>query len=125
MLKVYTGKPITYLNLPLILDYAKNPVAEIVTEPHLADYFLIPYNFTHVQYEDDYLDYFLNLARRADKKIIVFWFGDSSGRIYWPDAIVFRTSQYKSVLRPNEIIMPTVVDDLGTRYGFETRLKAA
>jgi len=125
MLKVYAGKTIS--GLPQVLDYANVPVVQFVNTINEADYLLIPHNWTHVDRNVEFVKQYIH----SDKKTIIFWFGDSINPVIlpptmatsFPNAIIFRTSEYKSKMEHNEIIMPTVVEDLGTKYGFESRLK--
>lgn len=117
MLKVWTGKKIH--GLPEVLAYSSTQVVEEVASAEEADYLLIPHNWTHVRDNTAYLKQFEQIG----KKSIVFWLGDGSEKVRWPNTIVFRTSGYKSDLASNEIIMPTVVEDLGAKYNITTRAK--
>jgi len=117
MLKVFVGKKI--IGLPLVLAYSKERVVEEVASIEEAEYLLIPHNWTHVKQNPG----FLKQYEYPTKHTAIFCIGDSDEPVNFPNSIVFRTSQYKSAQLPNEIIMPTVVEDLGTKYGITTRAK--
>ncbi len=139
MLKVFIGQPIPNLPITEILRpnlnveksdrwteryvELKKPVLELAQNPEEADFLLIPHNFNLVKDKSIYLDSFELLAKKHNKKIIVFLPGDSSEEVRLNDCIVFRNSQYKSVLKNNEIILPGYVEDLGTNIILEPRVK--
>ncbi|MBI2482126.1 MAG: exostosin family protein [Candidatus Vogelbacteria bacterium] len=130
MLKVYTGKPL--FDQPHIEALYPNwgrrsstrwsdqafkcltePVVEVVSDPTLADYLLLPHNWNLVKNNKDYLADWENLIKSSGKKIIVFNPGDDGEPVKLKNAIIFRHSQYQSSLLSNEIIMPGYVEDLG------------
>ncbi|HEY4504984.1 MAG TPA: exostosin family protein [Candidatus Paceibacterota bacterium] len=130
--KVYIGQflaekksylPILYPNLGrqhkpgrLFLDKAYDvlgkPVVDIVTDPALCDFFLLPYDFFNVEKFDKYLREFGALARKHNKKILIFDFSDFDKQIDIPNSIQFRVSLYESSKREGEIVMPPFVENL-------------
>jgi hypothetical protein len=97
---------------PDAFSFVREPFFEIVSEPALADFFLIPYNFFHIKDRHEIINYFDDLARSYEKKILIFALGDSSEFVSVSNSIVFRTSQYRSVIKTNEIIIPAFVPDM-------------
>ena len=83
----------------------------LVDTPEESDYLLIPYNYFSIK-DREYVNVFVELSRKLNKKIIIFSYGDSSQSIDVPNCIVFRSSQYRSDKKQNEIIMPAIADDL-------------
>lgn len=83
----------------------------LVEKPEEADYFLIPHNYFSIK-DKGYVNVFIDLSNKYNKKIIVFSYGDKNDSIDIPNSIVFRSSQYKTDLKKNEIIMPAIADDL-------------
>ena len=65
------------------------------------------------------------LSRKYKKKIILFAEGDSDREILIPNAIIFRTSQYRYKKKKNEIMMPTQIfsDDILNNEKFVLRSK--
>ena len=144
MKKVYTGKllsntqhiPLLYPNLGLQtrppalffdvfsgLTNKNNSVVEIVDNVEKADYLLIPHNYSKIKLKKLYIENFVRLSRQYNKKIIIFAYGDYSGRVNIPNSIIFRSSEYRSELTDNEIIIPAYSEDLGELYGFDLRNK--
>ncbi len=97
-------------------DKFKNLV-EFVQSPEKADYFLMPHNYFSVWKNKNYLNHNENFAKKYNKKIIIFAYGDRNSEVKIKNSIVLRTSQYKSQLRKNEIIIPPFVEDLGIVNG--------
>lgn len=102
-----------------------DPVVEIVESPEDADYFCIPHNYNYVKNNADYLSEFALLGLKHEKKILVFFPGDSDVEVPIPGSIVFRNSQYRHKLKDNEIVMPAYAVDLGKKYGLAERRKEA
>ncbi|KKR18935.1 MAG: hypothetical protein UT49_C0005G0001, partial [Parcubacteria group bacterium GW2011_GWF1_39_37] len=82
-------------------------VVEVVSVPEEADFFLLPHNYNHLLNEGEH---------------VTFFPGDSDAHLQFSNAVVFRNSQYKSRLLPNEIILPGYVEDLGSG-GISPKLK--
>ncbi len=140
MLKVFIGQPIP--NLPIAdvirpnfgavgLDrwterhvQLNTPVLELVKTPEEADFLLITHNYNAVCGNAEYLRSFKTLSRKLNKKVIVFFPGDSSQEVPIENAIVFRNSQYRSTLKKNEIILPGFVEDLGANLELKPRMKS-
>src|SRR2546427_3210691 len=59
---------------------------------------------------------FLELARRARKPTVIFFWSDSDEAIRYRNTVVFRTSLYRSRRRRNEFAMPAWSEDFVTRY---------
>lgn len=59
---------------------------------------------------------FAELAKRAGKKVAIFFKSDSDEAVPIENAIVFRTSYYRSRRRPNEFAMPAWCDDFMGKY---------
>src|SRR5256884_5977564 len=59
---------------------------------------------------------FLELARRARKPTVIFFWSDSDKEIPYDDTLVFRTSCYRSRQRRNEFAMPAWSEDFVLRY---------
>lgn len=83
----------------------------MVNNPLEADYFLIPHNYFSLK-DKSYIDSFIDLSKKYNKKIIVFSYGDISEKINIPNSIIFRSSLYKSEMQINEVVMPAIADDL-------------
>jgi len=88
------------------------PLLTVTDDPMKADVLLLPHNFPTVRNEEQYLKKVEALSRSTGKRIIVFWHGDGTNPVPFTNALVFRTSQYRSRLRPNEVIMPAYTEDL-------------
>ncbi len=106
-----------------VQDYFSEALVEVVSDPALADYLLLPYLYNQAKKDPVYLVEFEALAKQHHKSIIVVYPGDSSEAVTLKHAIVFRNSQYQSQLRPNEIIMPALADDLGLNQTLAPRQK--
>jgi hypothetical protein len=98
-------------------------IFETANFSHESDYLLIPHNWSHIKNNFDYIRDCERESERLEKKIIVFEYSDSHDPVTVKNAIVFRSSQYRSLLGKNEIIMPAYVEDLG-RNGIITRHKS-
>jgi hypothetical protein len=130
MMRVYTrrlpGVPIIPLLYPnfgkeerdaiLFMNNAfrdiQDPFVQITEDPAKADYLLLAHNFSTLRKRHDYVADFEALSKKHHKKIIVFWHGDRSDRVPLSNAVVFRTSLYGQVKRPEEIAMPAYSEDL-------------
>ncbi|MDD5041375.1 MAG: exostosin family protein [Candidatus Peribacteraceae bacterium] len=88
------------------------PLVEVVTDPAQADVHLLPHHYPLVARNTDYLGRCRRTAKRHNKRIVVFWNGDSTGPVALENAVVFRTSQYDSKMRNGEHIMPAYAEDL-------------
>jgi hypothetical protein len=59
---------------------------------------------------------FLDLARRAHKPTVIFFWSDSVEEVPYDNTVVFRTSFYRSRQRRNEFAMPAWSEDFIARY---------
>ncbi|MCK6462533.1 MAG: exostosin family protein [Candidatus Pacebacteria bacterium] len=142
MIKVWTDVPLPLSYMPLLypnwgvqtkdahLFFSKKafahfskPFVEIAEDPASADFLLIPHNFPLVRERKEYLDNFARLSKKHNKKIIIFVYGDSMEKVCVENAVVFRTSRYKSEKEKNEIMMPPFVEDLTGEFEFQPRMK--
>lgn len=96
-------------------------LVDIVKRPEEADYLLMPHNYFSVFKNKKYLDLSENLSLKYNKKIIIFAYGDRDNEIKVNNSIILRTSQYKSKLLKNEIIIPAFVEDLDSDYKVKFR----
>lgn len=144
MISVFIGKPIPGLpHLPLLypnLGFLKagnalfkqgafvlfsDPFVRIVASPQDADFFLLPHNFFRIfPTHKKYVLQLSTLARSHRKPLILFVENDFSAHIRIPHTIVFRVSQYRASILPNEIIMPPYVEDLSLATPITFREKA-
>ena len=88
------------------------PFVDLVDTPEEADYILLPHNYPSLKSHQSYIKQQADLAKKVGKKLIVFWHGDSDAEVPYENAVVFRTSQYRSALRSNELMMPAYAEDL-------------
>ncbi len=95
-------------------------VSDSVSE---SDLILVPHDFSCLKNDLNYLDEIIKLGKKHNKKIVLFYYSDSSSDINLDDAIVIRSSRYASDLRGNEIIMPAYVEALHERYALTCREK--
>jgi len=100
-----------------------DPLVTIVQRPEEADVLLLAHNFPLVANRRAYLDQYAELSRHLNKRIVVFWHGDGTGPVSLPNARVFRTSQYLSQLRPQDVMMPAYAEDLARSVPLELRIK--
>jgi Exostosin family len=59
---------------------------------------------------------FVEAADRANKRVVLFFWSDSDADVAYPQAVVFRTSLYRSRRRHNEFAMPSWSEDFVQRY---------
>lgn len=64
----------------------------------------------------DRAEQFVGHARQAGKPIIIFFWSDSVEDVPYCDAVVFRTSFYRSRRKPNEFAMPAWSEDFVGKY---------
>lgn len=88
------------------------PYVQQVNNPEQADYILLPHNYSSLQKHVECIDHHFDLAKTHQKKLLLFWHGDSDRQINDNDCVVVRTSQYRYKLRSNELIMPAYAEDL-------------
>lgn len=83
----------------------------IVSDPSRADFLLLPHNYFLLRKlkgndANGCVSNLVALARKHEKKILVFGMADSDEHIDIPHSVIFRYSQYGYRKRENEIIMP-------------------
>lgn len=78
----------------------------LTDDPQSADYFLLPYEFSFLKNDMIKSEQLEELAKKHNKKIIVFFNSDSDQDIPVENAIVFRTSFFKSSRKANEFAFP-------------------
>ncbi|HVZ76253.1 MAG TPA: exostosin family protein [Candidatus Paceibacterota bacterium] len=93
--------------------------------PEEADYILAPHAVRRMdekgrKYADDVRAY----ARTYGKELIIFTGGDLQHDVFIDGAIVLKGSQYRPLLRSNEILVPPFVEDLGDAQPIELRRKS-
>lgn len=86
-----------------------------------AAYVLIPHDYGVLS--KSYLAACLAEAKTSGKRTILFSFQDDPAPLVFPDTLIFRPSAYKSRLSPNEIVLPGLVEDLGSEHGYTPILK--
>ena len=133
--KIYTGEPISGLKVfPIlnrqlglapytggkpfrgIFDEMDFGFLERVLQPEDADFLVIPHYFSSVKDKKAYIQEFVELSKKYNKKIIVFAYGDAVVRVPLPNAIVFRYGHYKNEIQKNEILGPCQVYDSATLH---------
>lgn len=83
-----------------------------------SDYVLLPQAVRSFSGETkEYVNSQIDFAKKYGKQLIVFVGGDISHSVLIPGALVFKGSQYESLLQKNEFIVPPYVEDLGQEYG--------
>jgi len=135
MKKIYIGQllpkkahlPILYPNLGaidrpsrLFFNYASafsEKFFELCADPAHADFLMIPHDYFYISSDRSYVDSFVALAKKHSKTILIFDHSDLDLDIdvdiqY---SIVFRVARYRHQLKPNEIIMPPIIEDLGAQ----------
>ncbi len=95
-----------------VFDDFKEPVFDLVTDITRSDFILIPHNYFLVKDNKEYLEEIAALSRSSSKKILLFAIGDSYESIDMPNIIILRMSQYGTLKRKNEIIIPAYAADL-------------
>ncbi len=104
-----------YRNAPFLkraFSEIKEQFVERVQDPQEADFIVLPYLYEHLFERQSYIAEVRAFAQKHEKKLLVFTATDYPFDISWPEALVFRTSAYRSALKQNEFITPPVVEDL-------------
>lgn len=85
--------------------------------PKEADYILLPHNYWHVsRAHDSYIERFVRIAREAKKPLLIDARSDIEQKVTVPGSVVLKIAQYRFKLQPEEVIVPTYVDDLLEHY---------
>lgn len=94
-----------------------NPFVLRVDDPAMADAILLPHDILQLKKHSQYITIHHDIARKFNKKLIIFQYGDVDKSIKNQNVILFLTSQYKTKKLDSEIIMPGYVADLGKLNG--------
>ena len=131
--KIYTGDPISGLKIfPIlnrqlglppytggkpfrgIFDEMDFSFLERVFLPEDADFLVIPHYFSSIKDKKEYLQAFVELSKKYNKKITVFAYGDAEVKVSLPNATIFRYAHYRNEIQKNEIVGPCQVYDSAT-----------
>jgi hypothetical protein len=107
-----------------VFDDFNEKIVEVVDDPAQCDFILIPHSIFRVSKNKEYVDGLIKISKDFSKKIIIFAIGDSTEVVDIPNSIVIRTSQYKSLKKDNEIIVPAYATDLSYEKPIEYRNKS-
>lgn len=116
-----TGPDVLFKQLPE--DFELNAYT-ITQSPQDADFFIIPQAIKKITPEwKVYADSVFGLAKRYNKKTILFLTGDLCHEVHIdePNVIVFKGSEYAHAIRDNEVVFAPFVEDLGGIYGYAPR----
>lgn len=90
-----------------------------MTQLHEADAAILPADWRHVLKNEKAKGLaleFVEMARQARKPIVVFFWSDTDEMVPIENAVVFRTSFYRSRKRSNEFAMPAFSQDFAEKY---------
>lgn len=97
---------------------------EIVTDPKEADFILVPHYVKECSEQTKkHIAEVVLFAKNNNKTACVFLSGDYADKVWFPDIVIFKATQYRHQKRENEIIMPPVSEDLARIFGVQKRLK--
>ncbi len=96
-------------------------LVEFVKNSSDFDYLMLPHDYFHIYKNKKYIKQINDIVSRYQKKVIVFAYGNKTSKIDIDNSIVLRTSQYKSLKKDHEIIVPPFVEDLGLKFGFNNK----
>lgn len=89
----------------------------LVDEVRDADLTFLPYNYWFLKRRDPrFLNKLIEGLLALKKPILIDAYGDSMDQIDVPQSFILRLGQYRSRLKPNDIIMPTFTEDLLESY---------
>jgi len=98
---------------------------EVVTDPKEADFILVPHYVKECSEETKkQIAKVVLFAKQHNKTACVFLSGDYADKVWFPDVIILKATQYRYQKRENEIIMPPVSEDLARIFGFKKRSKS-
>lgn len=103
-----------------VMEQYQTPFFTIADTPGEANFFAVPFEYFFAQKEcPAYLARVFASAKAVQKKVLLF---DYTDYVDWTPplpshTVLFRVSAYRHHKRPNELIMPYFVEDLGSRYG--------
>lgn len=84
-----------------------------------ADLAVLPFSFEHIYSKKDLMDLALQFSKMAceeNKKIAIFYWSDWDYTVPIDNAVIFRTSLYRSIRKPYEFSMPAWSEDLLEKY---------
>ncbi len=92
--------------------------------PEEADVIVLPHNFLRLDGAvSEYITRYADLGEKLHTPVILFSLGDHSDSLQFDSRVkVLRLSVYRSRMQPNDIIMPTLTEDVGAEH-FELRAK--
>jgi hypothetical protein len=90
----------------------------------ICDVVLIPHDYTYIKTRENYIEEIISQAKQNKKKVILFYYSDSSEDVFLDNVIIVRSSKYASELRDNEILMPAYVESLHDTYQTNNRNKS-
>lgn len=100
----------------LFQTFSTSAIRSLITEvvkPEEAEYILVPHNYSKIAHQEEYKKECERLSREHNVPLMVVAYGDSHTSTTFSNAIVFRSSQYQNLQKPNEIIMPAYIEDIG------------
>lgn len=103
-----------------------DPVFDLVGNIDEANFILFPYDFFLIEDrgQQDYLEYYIELSKKHNKKLLIFDLSDFDKReINVPNSYVFRVGGFDFRRKENEFIMPFFVEDLSTYTDIKYREK--
>lgn len=109
-----------------IFDEMDFSFIKVVHTPEEADFFMVPHNYAFAQKEKGYIEHFMRLAKKHNKKILLFHYSDESEYKKIPAANVFCVAQYRYKKQDNETIMVPQVygPDVLSDENFSVRQKS-
>lgn len=102
-----------------ILPAAYENIFERVSAIAEADIAIVPHEYAHLRAHQGYLSQCRERARAARIPLLISVYQDDPSSIEMPGAIIIRPSAYRSILSPEEILMPAYVEDVGEQWGRE------
>ncbi|MDQ5955536.1 MAG: hypothetical protein QG621_539 [Patescibacteria group bacterium] len=106
----------------LSLDFLVKQVQFV--SPELARAIVLPHNFLRLDdVAREYIKRYADLGERLAIPVILFSLGDHSDSLQFdPRVKVVRLSVYRSHIQSNDVVMPTLTEDLGAQH-FALRVK--
>jgi hypothetical protein len=81
-------------------------IFDLVEDPSAADFLVLPYEFSFLPEDLPFSSRMEELAVKHGRKVLVFFNSDSTQEIPMKQAVIFRTSFYKSLQKANEYALP-------------------
>lgn len=102
-----------------IFKHFTEPVVSIAETAASADFILLPHNYSQVRDNQEFLSYYITLAKTNNKRLLIFSYGDVDYDIDVPQALIFKMSLFRFRKKKNEIKLPLFVEDMGETWGIE------